>query len=38
MDTPKGGPFGLVSHRLGALPLINHFLDRIGLSPFTGGV
>lgn len=32
MDTPKGGPFGLVSHRLGALPLINHFLDRIGLD------
>jgi hypothetical protein len=32
MDTPKSGPFGLVSHRLGALPLINHFLDRIGLD------
>ena len=32
MDTPKGGPFGLVSHRLGALPLLNHFLDRIGLD------
>jgi transposase len=32
VDTPKGGPFGLVSHRLGALPLINHFLDRIGLD------
>jgi len=32
LDTPKGGPFGLVSHRLGALPLINHFLDRIGLD------
>ena len=31
MDTPKG-PFGLVSYRLGALPLINHFLDRIGLD------
>jgi transposase len=32
VDTPKGGPFGLVSHRLGPLPLINHFLDRIGLD------
>jgi hypothetical protein len=32
MDTPKGGPFELVSYRLGALPLINHFLDRIGLD------
>ena len=32
MDTPKGGPFGLVSRRLGSLPLINHFLDRIGLD------
>ena len=32
MDTPKDGPFGLVSYRLGALPLLNHFLDRIGLD------
>ncbi len=32
MDTPKGGPFGLVSYRLGGLPLVNHFLDRIGLD------
>lgn len=32
MDTPKDEPFGLVSYRLGALPLINHFLDRIGLD------
>jgi len=32
VDTPKDGPFGLVSHRLGGLPLINHFLDRIGLD------
>ena len=32
MDTPKGGPFELVSHRLGALPLVNHFLGRMGLS------
>ena len=36
MDTPNGGPFGLVSHRLGALPLINHFLDRIGLDALLG--
>lgn len=36
MDTPKGGPFGLASHRLGALPLINHFLDRIGLDAALG--
>jgi transposase len=32
VDTPKGGPYELVSHRLGALPVINHFLDRIGLD------
>ncbi|MEO9220869.1 MAG: IS1634 family transposase [Mycobacteriaceae bacterium] len=32
MDTPKDGPFELVSHRLGALPLLNHFLDRLGLD------
>lgn len=32
MDTPVDGPFGLVSQRLGALPLVNHFLDRIGLD------
>jgi transposase len=32
VDTPKGGPFGLVSYRLGGLPLVNHFLDRIGLD------
>jgi len=32
VDTPEGGPFELVSHRLGALPLVNHFLDRIGLD------
>ena len=32
MDTPKDGPFGLVSHRLGALPILNYFLDRIGLD------
>jgi transposase len=32
VDTPKDGPFELVSYRLGALPLLNHFLDRIGLN------
>jgi transposase len=32
MDTPEDGPFGLVSHRLGAVPLVNHFLDRVGLD------
>ena len=32
MDTPNSDPFGLVSQRLGALPVINHFLDRIGLD------
>jgi hypothetical protein len=36
MDTPKSGPFGLVSQRLGALPLISHFLDRIGLDAALG--
>jgi transposase len=32
VDTPKEGPFELVSYRLGALPLVNHFLDRVGLD------
>lgn len=32
MDTPPGGPFTLASHRIGALPLVNHFWDRAGLS------
>src|SRR6266540_4255078 len=32
VDTQKGGPFELVSYRLGALPLVNHFWDRIGLD------
>jgi hypothetical protein len=31
MDTPKGGPFELVSYRLGALPLVNCFIGRAGL-------
>jgi transposase len=31
MDAPSPGPFDLVSQRLGALPLVNHFLDRAGL-------
>jgi hypothetical protein len=30
LDTPEGGPFELVSHRLGALPLVNCFLGRMG--------
>jgi transposase len=36
MDTPKRGPFGLVGQRLGPLPVINHFLDRIGLDAALG--
>ena len=36
VDTPKDGPFGLVSHRLGGLPILNHFLDRIGLDAALG--
>lgn len=36
MDTPTSGPFGLVSQRLGPLPVINHFLDRIGLDAALG--
>jgi transposase len=32
VDTPTPGPFELVSHRLGALPLVNHFLDRVRLT------
>ena len=32
MDTPDAGPFELVSQRLGALPVVNHFLDRMGLA------
>lgn len=31
MDTPSTGPFELRSHRLGALPIVNHFFDRAGL-------
>jgi hypothetical protein len=34
MDTPSAtgtGPFDLSSQRLGALPLVNHFLDGAGL-------
>ena len=31
MSTPVAGPFDLCSHRLGALPIVNHFLDRAGL-------
>lgn len=36
MDTPQDGPFVLASQRLGALPIINHFLDRIGLEAALG--
>jgi transposase len=36
MDTPQDGPFELASQRLGALPVINHFLDRIGLEAALG--
>ncbi|HZM68022.1 MAG TPA: IS1634 family transposase [Nakamurella sp.] len=32
MNTPNSGPFELVGQRLGALPLINHFLNRIRLE------
>src|SRR6266545_1873047 len=32
VDTQKDGPFELVSYRLGALPLVNHYWDRIGLD------
>jgi hypothetical protein len=31
MDTPQSGPFDLASQRLGALPLVNHFVHRAGL-------
>jgi hypothetical protein len=36
MDTPDTGPFDLVSQRLGALPLVDHFLDRAGLPALLG--
>jgi hypothetical protein len=36
MDTPHDGPFELESQRLGALPVISHFLDRIGLDAALG--
>jgi transposase len=32
VDTPWPDPFRLASDRLGPLPLINHFLDRMGLD------
>ncbi|MDQ3274208.1 MAG: DUF4277 domain-containing protein, partial [Actinomycetota bacterium] len=32
MDTPSTGEFDLHSQRLGALPLVNHFWDRAGLT------
>jgi len=36
MDMPQPGPFDLLSQRLGALPLVNHFLDRAGLPALLG--
>jgi hypothetical protein len=32
VDTPERSRYQLVSHRLGAVPVVNHFLDRIGLD------
>jgi hypothetical protein len=32
------GPFGLHSHTLGALPIVNHFLARIGLGARLGSL
>lgn len=36
MDTPDTGRFDLHSQRLGALPLVNHFLGRAGLPDLLG--
>ena len=36
MDSAETGPFDLASQRLGALPLVNHFLDRAGLPALLG--
>lgn len=36
MDAPQDAPFDLLSQRLGALPLLNHFLDRMNLSGLLG--
>ena len=36
MDMAETGPFDLASQRLGALPLVNHFLDRAGLPALLG--
>ena len=35
-DVDRDGGFELVSRRLGALPLINHFLDRAGVPALLG--
>jgi transposase len=32
MDSPVTGPFALRSQRVGALPLVNHFWERAGLT------
>src|SRR5258706_9475708 len=31
--TPRSADFSLKTERLGPLPLINHFIDRMGLAP-----
>ena len=36
MEMPEIGPFDLASQRLGALPLVDHFLDRAGLPALLG--
>jgi len=36
MDIAETGPFDLASQRLGALPLVDHFLDRAGLPALLG--
>src|SRR6266849_1619643 len=33
---PAGGPFRLISQRLGGLPVVNHFADRAGLPALLG--
>lgn len=33
---PESGPFTLESRALGPLPVVNHFLDRLGLAPLLG--
>src|ERR1035437_4934799 len=33
---PEAGDYGLVSRALGGLPIVNHFLDRLGLPTLLG--